>query len=232
MTRPIVTGQADAGRARWRRLALAASVAAVVVVADQVTKDLAVDHLATAPVHLFGPVGLVLEYNTGVAFSLGAGSGWPVALAAAGLVAVLLALARSARSRAASTALGLVLGGALGNLADRLVGGHHGAVVDFVHVGAWPTFNLADAAVVVGCVLLAVHLLRRQPASRAPRSTDTATGTGTATATDAGTGSATGTGSGTGTCADAGGGVQGGPGAGQPPSAPGADRTRAEVGRR
>lgn len=187
MTRPAVTGRADAGRSRWRRLATAASVAAVVVVADQLTKHLAVDHLATAPVHLFGPVGLVLEYNTGVAFSLGAGSGWPVALAAAGLAAVLLALARSARSRVASTALGLVLGGALGNLADRLVGGHDGAVVDFVHVGAWPTFNLADTAVVVGCVLLAVHLLRRPSAVATPPGTATATGasTGGGTPTDA-----------------------------------------------
>ncbi len=161
-----MTTQAAARRARRVRLAAAVAVAAAVVVADQVTKDLAVDHLSNGPVHLLGPLSLVLEYNTGVAFSLGAGSGWPVALATVGLVGVLLALARVARSRVTAVALGLVLGGALGNLADRLFGGHGGAVVDFVRLGAWPTFNLADASVVVGCVLLAIHLLRRRPALR------------------------------------------------------------------
>lgn len=158
-----MTPPGGAGRARWRRLVAAAAVALVVLVADQVTKHLAAEHLAAGPVHLFGPVSLVLEYNSGVAFSLGAGSGWPLLLAATGLVVVLLALARSARTTLSSIALGLLLGGALGNLADRLVGGHGGAVVDFVHVGVWPTFNLADASVVVGCLLLAVHLLRRAP---------------------------------------------------------------------
>ena len=159
-----MTTRAAAARARRARLAATAAVAAAVVVADQVTKRLAVDHLSSGPVHLVGPLSLVLEYNTGVAFSLGAGSGWPVALATVGLVGVLLALARAARRRITAVALGLVLGGALGNLADRLFGGHGGAVVDFVHLGAWPTFNLADASVVVGCVILAVHLLRRRPA--------------------------------------------------------------------
>ena len=61
--------------------------------------------------------------------------------------------------------LGLVLGGAVGNLADRLVRGHHGDVVDFVTLTHWPTFNVADSAITVGVVLLLVLQFRRPPAA-------------------------------------------------------------------
>jgi signal peptidase II len=107
-------------------------VAAGVVVLDQVTKTLAVDHLR-GPVHLLGPLGLGLGYNSGAA-----------------LRADTLLLALS---------LGLVLGGALSNLGDRFFRGHHGSVVDFITLTHWPTFNLGDAAIVVGVVLIVLDRL-------------------------------------------------------------------------
>jgi signal peptidase II len=136
-----------------------------VVLADQVTKTLAVERLAGGGRHLFGPVSLVLTYNTGVAFSLLTGLTVPIVLVVATLVATLVGFARSALTWPVAAAVGLVLGGALGNLSDRLFRGHGGAVVDFVHVGIWPTFNLADSAIVVGCVALAVIYWRRGASS-------------------------------------------------------------------
>jgi signal peptidase II len=139
-------------------------VAAVVVAADQVTKSLAVAHLHR-PVHLVGPLGLDLGYNSGSAFSLFTGNAAALAVVAAVLVGVLGLLALRTRRLAVAAALGLVLGGAVGNLADRLVRGHHGDVVDFVTFTHWPTFNVADSAITVGVILLAVLLLRRPPAA-------------------------------------------------------------------
>ena len=75
-------------------------------------------------------------------------------------------LAWRAPSRGIAVALGLVLGGALGNLADRALRGHHGQVVDFVTLPHWPTFNVADACITVG-VLLAVVLFWRRSARAA-----------------------------------------------------------------
>jgi signal peptidase II len=72
-------------------------------------------------------------------------------------VVALVAVLRGVQRWPMALALGLVLGGALGNLTDRVVRGHHGAVVDFVALHFWPTFNVADSCIVVG-VLLAVAL--------------------------------------------------------------------------
>ncbi len=154
-------GEAPRPAARGRRLAAVLALATVVVAADQVTKSLAVDQLARGPVHLFGPVSFELAYNTGVAFSLGSGLTVPIVVVAATLAGVVVWLARGAPNAAQAGAFGLVLGGALGNLADRLFRGHAGAVVDFVRVGFWPTFNVADACIVCGCAALAVGVWRR-----------------------------------------------------------------------
>jgi signal peptidase II len=144
------------GRARLRGRAAAAALA--VVAADQATKALALARLSDGGLALLGPwLRLVLVHNTGAAFGLLGGGDRPLAavgaLAAAGLW---WASGRAARP-AVAWALGLVLGGAVGNLLDRLV--RH-AVVDFVAVGPWPVFNLADAAVTVGVVWLAWELVR------------------------------------------------------------------------
>lgn len=138
-------------------------VAAIVIAADQATTSWALANLRR-PEHLVGPLGLALQYNSGTAFSLfSAGGSWIVAVVTALLVA-LCWLAWRARRMWIGVAYGLVLGGALGNLGDRLFRGHRGDVVDFVTLSHWPTFNLADAAITVGVVALIVMLLLR-PAS-------------------------------------------------------------------
>lgn len=148
--------------ARRRRLVIALAVAAVIVATDQVTKTLAVDHLSSGPVHVIGPLSLELAFNSGVAFSLGTGDTLPIILVAIGLIVVVFWFLRGAPSNTIATGLGLVLGGAVGNLADRLFRGRHGAVVDFIHLGFWPTFNVADSSIVCGCVVLVIGLARSE----------------------------------------------------------------------
>lgn len=147
--------------ARARRLLLTAGVAAAVVAADQTTKSLAEADLH-GPVHLLGPLGLALGYNSGSAFSLFTGDAPVLAVVALALVGALVWLAWRSRSTWVSLALGLVLGGALGNLADRAFRGHGGDVVDFITLRHWPTFNVADACITVGVVLLLVLYWRGQ----------------------------------------------------------------------
>lgn len=143
-----------------RRLAVAASVAAVVVLVDQLTKWWAVDRLARGPVHVVGTLDLELTRNTGSAFSLFQGDTAVLAVVALALLGGLAVLVRRSPSNGRAAVLGLIIGGALGNLVDRVFRGDHGAVVDFVDLHFWPTFNVADSCIVVGCVLLAVSFLR------------------------------------------------------------------------
>jgi signal peptidase II len=153
------------------------AVAAVVVVADQATKTWALNHLRVSDRHLFGPVWLVLTFNSGAAFSLGRGVTPIVETVVVVLVVWLLVFSRRA-SRAASTpmavGLGLLLGGAAGNLIDRVFRHHHGAVIDFidaVRIGDhdwWPVFNVADAAIVVGVIVLLLSYARRPGRRSAP----------------------------------------------------------------
>ena len=147
------------GRDRRRRLATVALVALLVIAADQITKSIAVADLRHGPVHLFGPFSFQLEYNTGVAFSIGVGATVPIIIIAAVVIGGLLWFARSTPSLPAAIGIGLVLGGALGNLADRFFR-NGGAVVDFVHSTFWPTFNVADSCITIGCVALALLLVR------------------------------------------------------------------------
>jgi signal peptidase II len=143
---------------------VAGTVVVVVVAADQLSKWWAVRRLTSGPVHVIGTLDLELSRNTGSAFSLFQGRGPLLALLAAVLVAVLGTLAWRAPTTGRAAVLGLIAGGALGNLSDRVFRGDHGAVVDFVDLHFWPTFNVADACITVGCILLVVSLLR------APRS--------------------------------------------------------------
>jgi signal peptidase II len=143
-----------------RRLATASAVAVAVVVADQLTKWWAVDRLSHGSIHVIGTLDFELERNTGSAFSLFQGDTAVLAVVAVVLIAGLVVLVRYSPSQGRAAVLGLILGGAIGNLADRFFRGDHGAVVDFVALHVWPTFNLADACIVVGCLLLAVSFLR------------------------------------------------------------------------
>jgi signal peptidase II len=146
---------------------VAGAVAVVVVAADQVTKTWAVHRLAHGPIHVVWKLDLELTYNSGGAFSFA--QGWAPVLAGVAVVAVLVLLGavRKVQSTAIAVALGLVVGGALGNLSDRVLRSNRGSVIDFVALHFWPTFNVADACVVVGG-LLAAFLLWRGESATAP----------------------------------------------------------------
>jgi len=135
-------------------LALLGAVAAAVLALDQATKTWAVHALADGPIHVWWRLRFVLALNSGAAFSLATGITPFVIAGVVVMLAVLLFLSRSVSTRPAAVALGLVLGGALGNLPDRLVRHNHRSVIDFVDFRPWPTFNVADAAVVCGAILL------------------------------------------------------------------------------
>lgn len=144
---------------------LALGTAALVVGADQVTKAWAVRALAGGPLSVIpGVVRFRLVENSGAAFGLLQGAGSLLALAAVVAAMVIVLSFRSLRWRWEAAAMGLILGGALGNLIDRLLRGPglaDGRVVDFVDLGWWPVFNVADAAITVGAVWLAAGALRR-----------------------------------------------------------------------
>ena len=147
--------------------AAALGLAAAVVVVDQVTKVWAERELADRDVSVVGDVlTLTLVRNPGSAFGFGAGGTLlRTVLALAVVAAVLVVLAR-ARSRAWALVLGLVAGGGVGNLVDRFVrdpGPLRGEVVDFLRLPSWPVFNVADMAVTVGALGLALLSLRGVP---------------------------------------------------------------------
>jgi signal peptidase II len=150
---PLIGGPAG-------RPLLVALVAATVVVADQATKTWAVRRLAEGDIHVAGSLRFHLTYNSGGAFSLGTGNPWFFVAAAAVLLVVVLRLGRGLERPVAVVAVGLVVGGALGNVGDRLFRDLGGAVVDFVDLQWWPVFNVADMAVTVGAVTLALSTTR------------------------------------------------------------------------
>ena len=135
---------------RWRSVAAAGAVAAAVVLVDVVTQWLADTQLPGAPVDL--RIGrLQLSYNTGVAFSLGDGLRTWAVLALGGVVTggVVVAIV-TGRLRPAAPA-GLILGGAVANIVDRA---GDGVVTDFLWLGWFPTFNLANTAITLGLIVL------------------------------------------------------------------------------
>jgi len=147
-----------------KRLVTLAVIAAVVISLDLVTKIVMVSWLADGErVPLIGDlVSLTLVRNPGAAFSFATGMTWVLTLVALAVVIGIARFARRLRSRGWAVALGLVLGGALGNLADRFFrspGPLQGHVVDFVSVGWFPVFNVADSAITVGGVLLVLLAL-------------------------------------------------------------------------
>lgn len=148
----------------WR---LAAVLAGAVVIFDQVAKAVVEDRIVLGEkVDFLGPLKLTLSHNEGVAFGLAGGSGAPlVAVTVVALGVVLYLFSRNPTRPLMWVASGLLAGGAIGNLADRI---RVGAVTDFIELPHWPPFNLADMAISVGVVLLVFIYLRE--AERAPES--------------------------------------------------------------
>ena len=171
----------EAGNGKVRALPAAASgwrwlpLTALIIVADQAIKAWMVHHFALLErVHVLRVLDIILTYNTGAAFSfLSDASGWQrwlFVLLALGVSAALIVWMR--RLHAAvhgllACGLALIVGGALGNMIDRLT---LGRVVDFIHVhwrqAYFPAFNLADSAITVGAVVLLIDAWRETRAAR------------------------------------------------------------------
>jgi signal peptidase II len=150
---------------RVRRIGVLIAVALAVYALDVASKLLVVATMHYgSPIRVLGPV-LSLDYtrNPGAAFSIGETYTIIFAAIAVGVIVVILRLARQLYSLPWAVALGLLLGGALGNLTDRIVrapGVFRGWVVDFIHLPHWPIFNLADSGIVVGGVLMVLLAFR------------------------------------------------------------------------
>lgn len=160
-----------------RRLLAVPAIAAVVVAADQSSKTWALHHTLGGR-HVLWTLWLDLTFNSGAAFGIGHGV-TPVIEAAVLVVLIGFLLLGRQAARSASwpaiASLGLVMGGAAGNLADRFfrhIPGHPGAVIDFIaaaRVGQhdwWPVFNVADSCIVVGVIILVLSIRRRTPSDR------------------------------------------------------------------
>ncbi|MEU3015998.1 signal peptidase II [Nocardiopsis sp. NPDC007018] len=145
--------------ARPRRYVLLLLVALTAIVADFLTKEWVL--AAFSPGERLDVVGdlvqFTLVYNTGAAFSLGTGYTWVFTAIASVVVLAIAWIGWRVRSLWWGATLGLMMGGAAGNLVDRYFRGETpgtGAVVDFISVGTFPVFNLADSCVVVGACLV------------------------------------------------------------------------------
>ena len=140
-------------------------VAAVVLSLDIASKHLAVDRLSdgsTVDV-IDGALKLRLVRNSGAAFGFASGLTVVLSLVAAAVIVAILRAASVLRSAWWAVALGLVLGGALGNLADRVFrapGLFRGRVIDFLELPHWPVFNLADSCIMTGGTLMVLLSLR------------------------------------------------------------------------
>jgi signal peptidase II len=149
-----------------RRAGLLYAIAGAVYVVDRVTKVLVEDNLAHRPPVVLIPrvVRLNFTENPGGAFSLFTDTPWLFFGATIVVSAVIVVASLRVAGQLPAVGLGLVLGGALGNLTDRITRGEglfDGKVVDFVDFHIWPVFNAADAAIVVGAVMLLLAGTRR-----------------------------------------------------------------------
>jgi signal peptidase II len=157
-------------------------IAAITYLLDRVTKIWAERVLATRPPMqiLSGVLQLNYTTNSGGAFSIGGSAPWVFAGASVVVIALIIVASFRIARPAFAVALGLILGGAVGNLTDRVVRGPGltGRVVDFIDLHVWPVFNIADSAIVLGAAILLVSSLTgrdrggpdgRRPGEDAPR---------------------------------------------------------------
>jgi signal peptidase II len=162
-------GEPAAGSRRPRRahryVRLFVGVALFAYLADVLTKVLAVEMLAASPaIPVVGDLlTLRLTRNPGAAFSLGTSATFALSVISIVVVCVVIVLGRRVASPMWAVALGLLLGGAAGNLTDRLLrepGPMRGHVVDFLELPNWPVFNLADSAIVLAAGLIILQSFR------------------------------------------------------------------------
>jgi signal peptidase II len=167
---PVSMAERSLAAGRWQWVGLIAVVAAAVA-CDQVTKHLVTTSLgADESSHVLGPLAIHRVQNSGIAFGLFSSATALVALATAvALGWMIVFFARSgARHPVLPAALGLLIGGSMSNLVDRVRLGH---VNDFLDFGWWPAFNLADTFIVIGVAILLGALVgsdRRPKPARQP----------------------------------------------------------------
>jgi signal peptidase II len=142
-----------------RAWSLAGALCGAVFAADQAAKAAIEANLVPGEkIELLGPLALTLTHNSGVAFGLAGGAGVVLVLLGVAALAVIAYLfSRDATASGAWVAVGLLAGGALGNLADRV---RADEVTDYIDIGFWPAFNLADVAITAGVLLLVLLYLR------------------------------------------------------------------------
>jgi signal peptidase II len=154
----VPNADAEARDPARRRAWVVVAIVAAIVAVDQLTKAWAVAELDDGPLQIIGDdIELRLVRNTGSAFSLFQGFTPLLAVLAVGLVVLLVRAVRRTDDTWVVVSLALILGGAMGNLIDRAVQPPsflEGAVVDFVSVSSFPTFNVADSAITIGAILL------------------------------------------------------------------------------
>lgn len=143
---------------------LAVSVAGAVLVVDQLTKWWALEELTGSPIRIIGDfLMLRVLRNSGAAFGTFQNAGVLLAIIAVVAVILLLRLSASTEHRHEAVIFGLILGGAAGNLADRIFradGFFDGRVVDWIDFSFWPTFNVADSAITIAVLMALVTAFR------------------------------------------------------------------------
>lgn len=153
---------ANPDRTESSGLRIALLVGLVTLIVDQITKQWALSGLDVgSPFSVLWKLQFNLHFNTGSAFSLGTGFGPFIGVAAVFVSLALLWSSRRMAGRLSPALVGLIVGGAIGNVVDRLFRGNgtsdgfmRGAVVDFIDFQFWPIFNVADMAIVVGAILM------------------------------------------------------------------------------
>ena len=148
----------------FRATRMSLLVAGVIAVLDQLSKAWALRDLADGHIiHVIWTLQFNLTYNRGMAFSRGAGLGPVIGVIALVVVVMLLLSLRRADNSLTRLATGLIIGGAVGNILDRLFrdsGWMRGAVIDFIDFQWWPVFNIADMAIMIGAATMIVAMLK------------------------------------------------------------------------
>jgi signal peptidase II len=162
---PSARDEPPAGPRRPRRVGLLFAVAAFVLTADIISKAIAVAHIREySQIHLIGSVlMLTLTRNGGAAFSIGTSETIVFTAIAVGVIIYILRTARDLRSIGWAITLGMLLGGAAGNLTDRIFRApapFRGDVIDWIQLPHWPVFNLADSSIVCAGFLVVLLALR------------------------------------------------------------------------
>ena len=148
----------------FRATRMSLLVAGVIVVLDQLSKAWVLRDLADGRIiHVIWTLQFNLTYNRGMAFSRGTGLGPVIGVIALVVVVMLLLSLRRADNSLTRLATGLIIGGAVGNILDRLFRGSgwmRGAVIDFIDFQWWPVFNIADMAIMIGAATMIVAMLK------------------------------------------------------------------------